>query len=185
VNSRDGFAAIEDSADTQLLPPVEHPASVFGAVQRHWADQAGKQQYDIEVAGSGGLLVLRMGPIESRALAELGARAEASKDPVRGFNANADLLIQGCTAVLSRERPGEEPVATENPDGVPYRIDHHLAEALGIPDATARVVLLKVYSGVPSPDLAIGVAADAYIAWASGATQEVGENMVGESVAGG
>jgi hypothetical protein len=119
-------------------------------------------------------------------MVELGERAEASKDPVAVLNANADLLIRGCQAVLGRDFPGDEPTPQLGPDGEPYKIDHNLAQALGMPESsTARQVLLKLFSGVPSPDLAIGSVAGDYMTWARGANEEVGQEVLGESQAGG
>jgi hypothetical protein len=181
------FTTISDPADEQLngaSPPA--PTGVFAQVQQHWAEHAGRWQYDIAIPGTGGALVMRMGPVDGRTLAELGARAD-SKDPVSGLNANADLLIRGCTAILGREHPQAEPEPQINhATGGPYRVDVDLAAALGIPGVTtARQVLFGLFSGVPSPDLAIGAAADGYITWARGAEEGIAEGVMGESEAGG
>ena len=158
--------------------------SVFTAVQQHWQKHAGEWQLDLDVPGTGGLLVLRTRPIESRALATLLDRINTSKDPLSALNANVDLLVAATDAVLGRDRPGDTATPTLDPDGDPYTIGT-LAGPLGMNGARAREVCLRLFSGVPSPDLAIGQTANEYIAWASGANLDIDASTVGESPAGG
>jgi hypothetical protein len=144
-------------------------------------DEIGQARtFDLEVPGTGGRLVLRLGALPRQRFAALTARAAKSKNPDADLNLNADTLIAATVEVLGRNSR-EEPLRGVGLDGQTVRIDETLAGLLGLPDATrAREVLQAVFAMAPSPDLAIGVAAGQYMEWAAAAVDDADEEFVGE-----
>jgi hypothetical protein len=155
--------------------------SVLDRLKAQHGKIAQGRTFDLDVPGTHGLLVLRLGVLPRQRLSALTQRA--AKTNGADFNLNADTLIAACVEVLARNSR-EEPLQGIGLEGEKVRIDERLAGLLGMPDATrSREVLEAVFAYAPSPDLAIGVACGQYMEWASATADEVDEEFVGESQA--
>jgi len=144
---------------------------------------AAARTFELEVAGTSGLLVLELGPLSRERFATLQHRAAKSNSPEAELNLNADTLIAATRAVLGRESRAE-PLRPIHPDGETTRIDDRLAALLRLPAPTrARDVLRAAFSMAPSPDLAIAAATGEYMQWAAATEDEIDEEFVGESEA--
>jgi hypothetical protein len=159
------------------------PLSVLERLKARRGELAETRTFDLEVPGTGGLLVLRLGVLPRQRLAALTQRATKGGAEA-DLNLNADTLIAATRNVLARNHR-DDPLTPIDPDPAnPVRIDERLAAMLGLPEATrARQVLDAVFGLAPSPDLAIGVSAGQYLEWASAADSELDEEFVGESQA--
>jgi hypothetical protein len=157
------------------------PLSVLDRLKKQRNVIAETRTVDIGVPGFAGLLVLRLGVLPRKKLAEITTRAakpDISADEL--FNLNADTLINACREVLARNSR-DEPLRSIDPDGETVKIDTHLARLLGMPDATrSREVVQVLFGAVPSPELAVGVATGEYMTWASSANDELDEEFQGE-----
>jgi len=181
-------AVVPDQDDEQTFEPQnghdagKAPGTVFEALQAKRLERAEKKTLDVPIPGWFGCLGLRLGPIPSRQLDRIVDVASSSKAPEKNFNANADIVIQACVAVvgrLDRDDPWEEQL---DPDGVPYRVDVRLKDRMkGLQAETARGLLRELFSAAPSPELAIDALAGEYARWASAANEELDEELLGES----
>ncbi len=177
--------------ETMILPPGERngdaPTSIVDALRAKRADRALDQTFDLEVPGWGGMLVLRCGPLPQGTLSKLVERATTSRARSTMLDANCDMLIAACREVWGRKTPGAELEVVPDADGEPLRLTKHLAEVLqlngpdGEPLQRGRDVVIAVYSGVPSPELAIGQSTTEYMEWATAANQDIDEELLGES----
>lgn len=155
------------------------PASVLEALKERRRDATLQRFLDIDVPGYRGLLVMRCGPLPGKMQTRIRERYDRSRSPDRDFNLNADTLIAACHSVLGR-RTLRDPLQELDPDD-PVRIEERLAQMLDLPAGSARDVLRGVFGMANSPDLAITAEAGRYIEWASSATDEVDEELLGES----
>jgi hypothetical protein len=175
-------AMLETQAD--LENGAGPPFSVLERLKARRSELAGERTFDLEVPGTGGLLVLRLGVMPRQRLAALTTRAAKTNGSEGDLNLNSDTLISACRSVLVREHRDDELRPVEPEAAQPVRIDERLGARLGLPQATrARDVLQAVFGMAPSPDLAIGAAAGQYMQWASAADADVDEEFVGESQA--
>jgi hypothetical protein len=156
------------------------PDSLIEQLRARRSERAAEQHVDLEVPGWDGI-VLRLGPLDGRVLPRLRERYEKSRSPDRDFNLNADTLIAACRSVHAR-LDGRLLVITDA-DGEPCRVDARLAERLGIelPSGRSRELLLALFHRANSPEVAIATAANRYVEWASSATSESDEELLGES----
>lgn len=158
------------------------PQSILAQVRAEWDRETVERTFDLALPGSQGRYLLRFGPIRGTVLTKLRQRLETSRSPERDTNLNADVLIAACRGMYARPAPSEEPILIEDEDGPLTRIDDRLGRALGMPDATtARQVVFRLYRHANVPDLAIAAAAGQYMEWASGADEDIGEELLGES----
>jgi hypothetical protein len=178
-----------DDADTQVLVPeanghTQQPTSVIEALRQQREQRLAERFHDFDVPGYMGLLSLRLGPIPGARLTALRERAERSKSPERDFNLNADTLIAACVEVRGRARTSDPFTTLPDTDGEPVRLDDRLATLLGFTaDGVARNVVRALFSGTPSPDLAVATVANAYVEWASGEVSDSDDAYLGESPA--
>jgi hypothetical protein len=167
--------------------PGEHengagpPESVIEAIRARRVALAAKHAYDVALPGWQGQLVLRLEPIPGPQLTRIAARAEASKSPERTFNGNADILIAACSEVLARAREEDELVPLPGPGGIPCRLDETLCRYLAMEPVTARELVRELFKGAPSPDFAVGYAANEYVQWAAATNADLDEELLGES----
>jgi hypothetical protein len=173
---------VEVNGSGELPSPTGEPDSVLQALRARRQTHAADRHVDLDVPGYRGLLVLRLGPIPSQTMSRLRERAERSRSPERDYNLNADTLIAACRQVLGRARPTDELQLLVDPEGEPVRIDERLAELLGVEGVKdARGMLRVLYEGANSPELAVAAAGGQYVEWASGANNEIDEELLGES----
>jgi hypothetical protein len=155
------------------------PLSVLDRLKARRSEIAAEHVLDLEVPGTGGLLVLQLVPLPRQRLSALTSRATRSTSPEVDLNLNADTLIAATRDVLARNRREDELMPLDPQAAT--RIDEKLAGFLGLPEATrAREVLAAVFALAPSPELAIGVSVGRYIEWATGAETEIEEDFSGE-----
>jgi hypothetical protein len=155
------------------------PLSVLERLKERRSEIATAYTFDLEVPGTGGLLVLQLVPLPRQRLSALTSRATKSTSPEVDLNLNADTLIAATRDVLARNRR-EDALMPLDPEE-PTRIDEKLAGMLGLPEASrAREVLTAVFAMAPSPELAIGVSVGRYLEWATGAEAEIEEEFSGE-----
>jgi hypothetical protein len=165
---------------TVITPPSSQPGSLLETLRQRRSEQAVEHAYDLEVPGYDGCLVLRLAPLAGETLSKLVDRAQKSKSPTKEFNANADMILLATQEVLGRRSRGDE-LESVDPDGGTVRIDERLAELFGLQASTAREVLVALWEGVPSPEIAIGLAAAEFIEWSGEAGRENDEAFLGES----
>jgi len=156
------------------------PETVFEALQQKRATVAEEKTLDAPIPGWFGCLGFRLGPIPSAQLDRIVDVAQKSKSPERNFNANADVLIQACVAVVGRLDRDDEWEVQLDEDGAPFRVDVRLAEKLGLTATKARNLLRELFSAAPSPELAIDQMAGSYAQWAAAANEELDEELLGE-----
>lgn len=179
--------------ETVVLDPDDEPGddpievasagSVLDVIRERRSQRAADHEYDMQVPGYGGLLVLRCTPLRGETLTQLRLRLERSKDPSRDFALAADIVVAVCENVLARRTPqGElEPL---DPTGEPVAINERLAELLRVevdPRHPARSLVRAVFDKAPSPEMAAGDAVGDYLAWAQGADADLDEGLLGES----
>jgi hypothetical protein len=181
--------AIEEDTEPDIIPDNgngngHHPAaaaSVWEALSQRRAQLAGERHLDLEVPGTFGMFSLRLGPISGQKQAQLTDRLQKSKSPDRDFNLNADFLANACQAILGRQDRNEELEPLTAPDGQPLDL-HSLGALFGLPAGTrAREVIRQLYSGAPSPEMAVTIAGGEYVAWAGGIGPELDEEALGEA----
>jgi len=168
--------------DTVVLAPAPAAGSVLDVLRAKTRELAAAHEYDMVVPGRAwaGRLVLRCEPLQASTLTTLRMRLERSKDPERDFALNADVLINACVDVLGRRTRTDELVPLGG--DVPMTIGAPLADALGLDGmTTSRQVLRALFSGVPSPELAVMNAAGDYLSWAQGADEDLEVDALGES----
>jgi hypothetical protein len=156
-------------------------ASVVGALRAVRERHAAERQFDLEVPGWLGLLALRLGPIPGAQMARIGERATSSHSPERAFNANADMLIAACRAVLGRARRDDPWTPLLDDESEPVRLDERLSLVLGLEATRAREVVRELYSKANAPDLAVGGSATEYVEWATSTNEDLDEVALGES----
>ena len=180
------FPAIEAEDESRMEPDANGsgpPSTLLDSLRARRSEIAGEHHYDMEVPGYDGCLVLRLAPLRGQELAQLARRAEASKAPDREFNANADIIIRSCRAVLGRENREEE-LRTIHPDETTtLTIGSELGELFGIESTSARELLKSLWDKVPSPEVSIGLMSGEFVQWSSEANQEDEEVFQGESPA--
>lgn len=176
--------ADEEPDATTLLPPAADgttPETLWETLSAKLNAIPKEQHFDIDVPGYDGLLALRTVPVPPTTQAKLNERVARSRSPEREFWLHADYLIAATSQVLGR-------VDTEQPfqpllddEGEPYRIEEALARRMKMPAdvTTARRILLLLFGGAPSPEMAIRSAAVAYGEWASNEIDV--EALTGES----
>jgi hypothetical protein len=178
---------------TQITPPEEASwpgehengagptGSVLEAVRARRQQLAARQTLEIDLPGMLGLMALRLGPIPGPQLTRIVERQQSSKSPERNFNANADVLIAACVEVLGRARESDPWTSLPGASGRPCRLDEDLCGHLGLEPVTARELIRELFKGAPSPEFAVGYAANEYVEWAAAASGEVDEELLGES----
>lgn len=144
--------------------------SVLDRIRRK-AAEGSEKHLDLLVPNYGGDIAVRYRAIDPERLEEI-----ASKE---GLNAGLDSLIACCEGILVQGDAGLEPLTK---DGTPVTFSYGLDEILGLPtDCTARDVVLKLFSRVPSPHMAAGKHAMQLGKWMSGERSGQEEALLGES----
>jgi hypothetical protein len=170
-----------DAIDNADAPNGAPPFSIFDRLKARRGELMEERTFDIDVPGTGGRLVLRLGVLPRQRLAALQSRAgKANASPEEALDLNADTIISACRNVLGREQR-DDPLVPLDPSAPVGIGDDRLATSIGLPERTrAREVLLGVFALAPSPDMAIAVAAGRYLEWASAAADDIDEEFAGE-----
>jgi hypothetical protein len=155
--------------------------SVLDAVRKRREALVQDRYLDLEVPGYNRCLVLRCGPIDAKKLGQVRERAAkvGGGAAMLDFGFNADVITDSCREVLGRRSPEDE-LEGIDPEGEPVRIDARLAELLGVKADRARDLLRALYSGAPSPEVAIERAQIDLYQWSSGQEAELEEDLLGE-----
>jgi hypothetical protein len=169
-----------DEQPTQIIAAAGD--SVLDAIRKRYDDLAVERHYDLEVPGWHGCFVLRCGPINSKKLGQVRERLSRGGGGTAMFDFafNADVIIDSCREVLVRLKREDE-LESVDPGGEAVGIDARLADLLHIKTNRARDLLLAIYKGAPSPEVAIERAQIDLYQWSSGAEQELEEDVLGES----
>jgi hypothetical protein len=152
--------------------------SVLATIRARRDQLAGEKSLTIDVPGYEGLLALKMGVVATRQLQGIGERSERSNSPDAATNGNVDVVIAGLVDVLARGSVDDQLAPIDDAGAASV---NRLGELLGLDVTSARATMIALFSGAPSPDLAIGAAAAEYIEWLRGENQEVDEALLGES----
>ena len=180
-----------EDQDTQVFPRTTteesenghkgHGLSLLEQLVAKRSAAAGEHFYEMEVPGYDGCLVLRLAPLRGQELSTLARRADASKSPDREFNANCDIIIRACQEIVGRESRDEE-LRTIHPDEeTPVTLGEEFAEMFGLEaTSSSRELLRQLWAAVPSPEIAIGLAAGEFVQWSSEASGEDAERFAGE-----
>jgi hypothetical protein len=169
-----------EPADEEDALEVPSAGSVLEVIRERRSARAAEHEYDMNVPGYGGLLVLRCTPLRGEDLTRLRVRIERSKDPSRDFQLAADILIAVCENVLARRKVGAE-LEPLDPTGEPVAINERLAELLRVEASSARELVRAVFALAPSPEMAVGDAVGDYLGWAQGADADLDDGLMGES----
>jgi hypothetical protein len=171
-----------DVEETTVRPIVAAPGdSILDAVRKRREALEHDRHLDLELPGYHGCLVLRCGPINAKKLSQVRERVtRQGAGAALDFAFNADIVIDSCREVLGRRRPEDE-LEPIDPEGTPVRVDARLAELLGVDAKTARDLLLVLYGGAPSPEVAVERAQIELYQWSSGMEPELEEDLLGES----
>lgn len=170
----EGNGAVDDN---------EEVAPIVEAIRARRAEKARDRFYDIDVPGTEGMMVLRLGPIRGAILTQLRERLTRSNSPERETNMNAEVLLRACVGVYVRRTPDAPLIALEK-DGEPIKLDKRLADVFGFQASTAREVVFSIFNDANAPDVAIDVAAGRYLEWAASTNVELDDELVGESQGG-
>jgi hypothetical protein len=183
--------ALEDQPTVILEPEPNghHPGaatSVWDVLKQRREELAADRHLDLEVAGTRGLLALRLGPVSGQKQAQLSERVMKSRSPERDFNLNADYLIAACQAILGRADTSQPLEVLTDQDGEPVTLatlaHTPAADRLGLsPDLPTREVVRYLFGFAPSPEIATGRAAFDYMEWASASGVELDEEALGEA----
>lgn len=157
--------------------------SVLDVLRAQRAGLAAKKIHEVEIPGYRGLMALRLGPIPGPHLNRIIDRATNSRSAEGAFTANADMLIAACQEVVGRSTRDDPWTVLVNDSGQPVRLDETLAEMLGLEAQRARDVVMELFAGANSPEMAVGVAAGEYAQWAASANADIDEDLLGESSA--
>jgi len=161
-------------------PEPAAAGSLLDRLRARRAEIAAEQTTELLVPGYGGLVALRVGPIDARTQSKIAHRVMQSKAPDREWNAAADVLIAATREVVVRGEVDDPWLSIDEEE--PVGISNRLAEALGFAqEPTARGVLVALFGLAPSPESAITSVSADYGSWASGADEEVDDAFVGES----
>jgi hypothetical protein len=156
------------------IPPEEAATgpSPLDAIRAIYANAQAEQRLTLPVPRTAGLGV-RYRAIDPD---EYTTQARSNRD------ANVDFLIAACECVCTRSEHGWEPLVL---DGEPVRFDETLAGVLGLPGleqgGSARDVVLKVFSKVPQPHMAIARHVVEITNWMAGEGALDEESLLGES----
>ena len=160
--------------------------SVWDVLAQRRAELAEDRHLDLEVAGTRGLLSLRLTAVSGQKQAALSDRVMKSRSPERDFNLNADYLIAACQAILGRSDISQPLEVMTDPDGEPVTLStlahSPAASQLGLsPGIPTREVVRYLFGFAPSPEIAVGRAAFDYMEWASASGVELDEEALGEA----
>jgi len=161
-------------------------ASVWDVLRQRREELAADRHYDLEVAGTKGLLSLRLAAFTGQKQAALTERVMKSRSPERDFNLNADYLIAACQAILGRLDTSQPLEVMTDQEGEPVTLAtlaHSPAAAqLGLtPGIPTREVVRYLFGFAPSPEIAVGRAAYEYMEWASASGVDLDEEALGEA----
>lgn len=126
-------------------------------------------------------IIVKFAPIEHDDLNKARSVVQKAQRGARSLaeiNANADILIKACRAVVARIEGQEYSLRQGDRDGDPTRFDKDLAKALGLDadTATARQVVRSLYL----TDGDIIATADRLVRWSGYRLQQVDQELEGE-----
>jgi hypothetical protein len=179
------MSALHDD-DTQVLAPVETngnvgtPKSVLDKIRATRADHAARRTLDLDVPGHDGLVGIRLGQVSGKKLSAIADRLEKSNAPDRAFNVTVDTLSAAIVCVLVRADVADEWDELLDGDGVRVELDARLRDLLGLQGGTQRELLLSLFDGANSPEMAVTGASFAYNQCASTAEQDATQDALGE-----
>jgi hypothetical protein len=158
--------------------------SVVDLIKERRRDHAVEYTYDMLLPGYQGCLAIRCKAIEMDTVAGLPSVARSARNTQNAarlpFTIACDVIIAACQEVVARERY-TEPWQPLDRGGESVGLDERLAKTLEIEAPTARLLLVKLFSLAPSPQVAISAAADNYVDWLRGADADLDEELLGES----
>lgn len=133
------------------------------------AAEAAPQHLDLQIPKS--KLGIRYKPLGPSELPDVSENVESMR--------NVDLLLAAHDCVIVQSpHGGWEPLA---PEGMPLRLSGELAGLMGWECPTARDVVIKAFSTVPSPMYGVARHAVNYSSWVTGERDAREEAQLGES----
>lgn len=177
-----GVEATEQGAP----PPTPDLAAVgVSALERLRArrqERSRESHTDIEVAGSGGDVVVRYRPLTASAYMRLSvlfvpsSRGMAEVDDEAELNTMLDALVRSCAGVYERDASGE--FVPADPAAVPpVGFDERLAERMGLVSRSARGVALEFLG----EEVQVAEHAAGLFGFAMRANVDLEESLMGES----
>lgn len=153
------------------------PSSAIERIRQRRRDLAADKHLTLDVPGYGGHLAIRYHAIPLEEVNKFAAKIARGDGEV--MEANADLLIRCCDAILVRQQPDGklEPIA----DGEATTFSTATLPALlGVEADSARKEVFAVFSPDGSHPMAVGQHGDAVVSWLQGNTDGIDKALLGE-----
>lgn len=160
--------------------------SVLERLRAQRAASMAPKRKTLEVPGWSGMLHVRYKPIPWDDMTRLVSKAGDDASSKAALQANVDVVRSACDALLVKDGEELKSLADElrsqgeNVHGE-VRFDEYAKDFLGLEgeDGSFNVVM-QVFGGAVSPELAIGEHAARIAEWMTGSSREADEELAGE-----
>jgi hypothetical protein len=164
----------------ELIPEVEEAPtgllSIRDQIRAERDELKTETKLDLVVPGYE-MIGVRYRGIPSR---ELDAFAKSLSKSKEGMRTAADVLIRCCESILVRPHGDDALEPLEDDQGDCLKFDQRLADFLGIEAATAREIVIQLFSPDGVQTLAAFEHANAVMEWMQGKGSQIDPSLLGE-----